>query len=145
MPRQKRSSLVGKQKANKRWCSEHYSHETDVFKKDKISISSALPERNMRCQILEDSFLNDLNYYENSGSASLCDNGCTVFERSFKNLFCDAALARGEVPSPHLKHVKTPLKEAHLTKSMPIYLRLASNELLQRCVIKEEMCDRKCK
>ncbi|GFS99374.1 uncharacterized protein TNCV_1601791 [Trichonephila clavipes] len=61
MPRQKRSSLVSKQKANKRWCSEHYSHETDVFRKDKTSISSALPERNMRGQTLEDSCLNDLN------------------------------------------------------------------------------------
>ncbi|GFY00113.1 uncharacterized protein TNCV_1342111 [Trichonephila clavipes] len=57
MPRQKRSSLVSKQKANKRWCSEHYSHETDVFRKDETSISSALPERNMRCQTLEDSCL----------------------------------------------------------------------------------------
>ncbi|GFV35880.1 uncharacterized protein TNCV_2866392 [Trichonephila clavipes] len=61
MPRQKRSSLVSKQKANKRWCNEHSSHETDVFRKDETSISSALPERNMRCQTLEDSCLNDLN------------------------------------------------------------------------------------
>ncbi|GFV77451.1 uncharacterized protein TNCV_1069801 [Trichonephila clavipes] len=66
MPRQKRSSLVSKQKANKRWCSEHYSHETDVFRKDETSISSALPERNRRCQTLEDSCLNDLNCCENS-------------------------------------------------------------------------------
>ncbi|GFV90568.1 uncharacterized protein TNCV_2222841 [Trichonephila clavipes] len=43
-----------------------------------------------------------------------------------------AALARGEVPGPHMKHVKTPLKETHLAKIMPIYQRLASNELLQR-------------
>ncbi|GFW74343.1 hypothetical protein TNCV_2412421 [Trichonephila clavipes] len=42
----------------------------------------------------------------------------------------DAALARGEVPNPHVKHVKTSLKEAHLAKIMPIYQRLASNELL---------------
>ncbi|GFU88267.1 hypothetical protein TNCV_846601 [Trichonephila clavipes] len=66
MPRQKRSSLVSTQKANKRWCSEHYSHETDVFRKDETSISSALPERNMRCQTLEGSCLNDLNCCENS-------------------------------------------------------------------------------
>ncbi|GFY22959.1 uncharacterized protein TNCV_2182201 [Trichonephila clavipes] len=45
-----------------------------------------------------------------------------------------AALARGEVPGPHVKHVKTPLKETHLAKIMPIYQRLASNELLQRCI-----------
>ncbi|GFU94571.1 uncharacterized protein TNCV_3642651 [Trichonephila clavipes] len=44
------------------------------------------------------------------------------------------ALARGEVPCPHVKRVKTPLKETHLAKSMPIYQRLASNELLQRCI-----------
>ncbi|GFT77793.1 hypothetical protein TNCV_8071 [Trichonephila clavipes] len=66
MPRQKRSSLVSKQKANKRWCSEQYSHETDVFRKDETSISSAVPERNRRCQTLEDSSLNDLNCCENS-------------------------------------------------------------------------------
>ncbi|GFW91065.1 uncharacterized protein TNCV_1759391 [Trichonephila clavipes] len=66
MPRQKRSSLVRKQKANKRWCSEHYSHETEVFRKDETSISSALPERRMRCQTLEDSCLNDLNCCDNS-------------------------------------------------------------------------------
>ncbi|GFX54057.1 hypothetical protein TNCV_2336931 [Trichonephila clavipes] len=58
MPRQKRSSLVSKQKANKRWCSEHYSHETDVFRKDETSISSALPEKkyempNFRRQLFE--------------------------------------------------------------------------------------------
>ncbi|GFW05536.1 uncharacterized protein TNCV_437171 [Trichonephila clavipes] len=45
-----------------------------------------------------------------------------------------AALARGEVPGPHVKHVKTSLKETHLAKIMPIYQRLASNELLQRCI-----------
>ncbi|GFW39570.1 uncharacterized protein TNCV_3187411 [Trichonephila clavipes] len=48
--------------------------------------------------------------------------------------FFQAALARGEVPGPHMKHVKTPLKETHLAKIMPIYQRLASNELLQRCI-----------
>ncbi|GFW85223.1 uncharacterized protein TNCV_3249631 [Trichonephila clavipes] len=42
--------------------------------------------------------------------------------------------ARGEVPGPHIEHVKTHLKEAHLAKIMPIYQRLASNELLQRCI-----------
>ncbi|GFY14923.1 uncharacterized protein TNCV_234731 [Trichonephila clavipes] len=48
--------------------------------------------------------------------------------------FFQAALARGEVPGPHVKHVKTPLKETHLAKFMPIYQRLASNELLHRCI-----------
>ncbi|GFS62304.1 uncharacterized protein TNCV_5031681 [Trichonephila clavipes] len=53
-----------------------------------------------------------------------------------KDCWCSfqAALARGEVPGPHVKHVKTPLKETHLAKIMPIYQRLASNELLQRCI-----------
>ncbi|GFU43235.1 uncharacterized protein TNCV_1566841 [Trichonephila clavipes] len=32
--------------------------------------------------------------------------------------FFQAALARGEVPGPHIKHMKTPLKEAHLAKIM---------------------------
>ncbi|GFT17863.1 uncharacterized protein TNCV_4910431 [Trichonephila clavipes] len=48
--------------------------------------------------------------------------------------FFQAALARGEVPGPHVKHMKTPLKETHLAKIMPIYQRLASNELLHRCI-----------
>ncbi|GFW81154.1 uncharacterized protein TNCV_4805221 [Trichonephila clavipes] len=48
--------------------------------------------------------------------------------------FFQAALARGEVPGPHVKHVKTPLKETHLAKIMPIYQKLASNELLKRCI-----------
>ncbi|GFW44902.1 uncharacterized protein TNCV_4512161 [Trichonephila clavipes] len=204
MPRQKRSSLVSKQKANKRWCSEHYSHETDVFRKDETSISSALPERNMRCQTLEDSCLNDLNCCENSeapdyvimdvqflkgllkstvkslndvrsqvksayqsnsaitdidvtfdgtwltwGHSSQIGVGCVIdlltgFVIIFLKLCQNAALnvntqnlavlARGEVPGPHMKHVKTPLKETHLAKIMPIYQRLASNELLERCI-----------
>ncbi|GFX83797.1 uncharacterized protein TNCV_350611 [Trichonephila clavipes] len=48
--------------------------------------------------------------------------------------FFQASLARGAIPGPHVKHVKTPLKETHLAKSMPLYQRLASNELLQRCI-----------
>ncbi|GFT34727.1 uncharacterized protein TNCV_2898691 [Trichonephila clavipes] len=35
--------------------------------------------------------------------------------------FFQAALARGEVPGPPVKHVKTPLKETHLAKIMPIH------------------------
>ncbi|GFV61327.1 uncharacterized protein TNCV_445431 [Trichonephila clavipes] len=48
--------------------------------------------------------------------------------------FFQAALARGEVPGPHVKHVKTPLKKTHLAKIMTIYQKLALNELLQRCI-----------
>ncbi|GFU86672.1 uncharacterized protein TNCV_2880921 [Trichonephila clavipes] len=296
MPRQKRTSLVSKQKANKRWCSEHYSHETGVFRKDKTSISSALPERNMRCQTLEDSCLNDLNCCENSEAPHYVIMDVQFLKGLLKNLLCDvcksyslkidiceklgfsrkisvfciscdiikssnftsrriydsegvgcviglftgfvmdfeimskrciecehaksglgensaefhlwyeghisscainpigsscamepeaaalklwqrsedngfqyttllsdgdaktyqylntkevyspeikikkeecinhAALARGEVPGPHVNHVKTPLKEAHLAKIMPIYQRLASIELFQRYI-----------
>ncbi|GFX38703.1 uncharacterized protein TNCV_4187921 [Trichonephila clavipes] len=47
--------------------------------------------------------------------------------------FFQAALARGEEPGPHVKHMKTLLKEAHLAKIMSIYQRLASNEF-QRCI-----------
>ncbi|GFY20982.1 uncharacterized protein TNCV_3990261 [Trichonephila clavipes] len=89
MPRQKRSSLVSKQKANKRSCSEHYSHETNVFRKDKTSISSALPKRNMRCQTLEDSCLNDLNCCENSEAAHYVIMDVQFLKGLLKNLLCD--------------------------------------------------------
>ncbi|GFY01064.1 uncharacterized protein TNCV_5075311 [Trichonephila clavipes] len=63
---------------------------------------------------------------ENSAEFHVCgkDSWC----------FFQAALAHGEVPGLHVMHVNTPLKEAHLAKIMPIYQRLASNELLQRCI-----------
>ncbi|GFX71280.1 uncharacterized protein TNCV_3410501 [Trichonephila clavipes] len=89
MPRQKRSSLVSKQKANKRWCSEHYTHDTDVFRKDETSISSALPERNMRCQTLEDSCLNDLNCCENSEAPHYVIMDVQFLKGLLKNLLCD--------------------------------------------------------
>ncbi|GFX49514.1 uncharacterized protein TNCV_4901561 [Trichonephila clavipes] len=89
MPKQKRSSLVSKQKANKRWCSEHSSHETDVFRKDETSISSALPERNMRCQTLEDSCLNDLNCCENSEAPHYVIMDVQFLKGLLKNLLCD--------------------------------------------------------
>ncbi|GFU64149.1 uncharacterized protein TNCV_3745171 [Trichonephila clavipes] len=83
---QKRSSIVSKQKANKIWCSEHYSHETDVFRKDETSISSALPERNMRCvpnfrkQLLERFKL--LCYFDGTwltrGHSSKIGVGCVI-------------------------------------------------------------------
>ncbi|GFU35773.1 uncharacterized protein TNCV_1083391 [Trichonephila clavipes] len=89
MPRQKRSSLVSKQKANKRGCSEHYRHETDVFRKDETSVSSALPERNMRCQTLEDSCLNDLNCCENSEAPHYVIMDVQFLKGLLKNLLCD--------------------------------------------------------
>lgn len=48
--------------------------------------------------------------------------------------FFQAALANNKTPGSHAKHVKTPINEAHLTKILPIYQRLASNDLLERCV-----------
>ncbi|GFW55571.1 hypothetical protein TNCV_119551 [Trichonephila clavipes] len=89
MPRQKRSSLVSKQKANKRWCNGHSSHETDVFRKDETSISSALPERNMRCQTLEDSCLNDLNCCENSEAPHYVIMNVQFLKGLLKTLLCD--------------------------------------------------------
>ncbi|GFX91714.1 uncharacterized protein TNCV_3529131 [Trichonephila clavipes] len=71
MPRQKRSSLVSKQKANKRWCSEHYNHETHVFRKDETSIPSALPERNMRYVTFDGTWLT-------RGYSSQIGVGCVV-------------------------------------------------------------------
>ncbi|GFT69460.1 uncharacterized protein TNCV_1297541 [Trichonephila clavipes] len=89
MPRQKRSSLVSKQKANKRWCNEPYSHGTYVFRKDETSISSALPERNMSCQTLEDSFWNDLNCCENSEAPHYVIMDVQFLKGLLKNLLCD--------------------------------------------------------
>ncbi|GFW54011.1 retrovirus-related Pol polyprotein from transposon 297 [Trichonephila clavipes] len=37
--------------------------------------------------------------------------------------FFQAAVTRGEVPGPHVRHVKTPLKEAHLAKRYPVSLK----------------------
>ncbi|GFU79770.1 hypothetical protein TNCV_4928011 [Trichonephila clavipes] len=94
MPRQKRSSLVSKQKSNKRWCSElmsheNYSHETDVFEKYKTSISSVLPERNMNCLTLEDGCLKDLNYYENSEVPHYVIMDVQFLKGLLKNVLCD--------------------------------------------------------
>ncbi|GFX62146.1 RNase H domain-containing protein [Trichonephila clavipes] len=41
--------------------------------------------------------------------------------------FFQAAIARGEVPGPHVKHVKTPLKETHLAK-IPGHVGILGNE-----------------
>ncbi|GFS80861.1 uncharacterized protein TNCV_126221 [Trichonephila clavipes] len=69
---------------------------------------------------------------------SLKEETIKKLSRYYQNAICsnkgDAALARAEEPGPDVKHVKTPLKETHLAKIMPIYQRLASNELFQRCI-----------
>lgn len=48
--------------------------------------------------------------------------------------FFQSALARGKKPGPHKDWVKTPINEEHLIKILPIYQRLATDELLTRCV-----------
>lgn len=48
--------------------------------------------------------------------------------------FYQASLANDETPGLHKDHLKTPVNSQHLEKIMPIYQRLASNELLQRCM-----------
>ncbi|GFR08223.1 hypothetical protein TNCT_306261 [Trichonephila clavata] len=89
MPRHKQSSLVSKQKANKRWCGEQNSHETDVFRNDKSSISSTLQDRNMRCQILSDSCLNDVNCYGDSEAPHFLIMDVQFLKGFLKNLLCD--------------------------------------------------------
>ncbi|GFT36196.1 uncharacterized protein TNCV_4778301 [Trichonephila clavipes] len=114
MPRQKRSRLVSKQKANKRWCSEHYSHETDVFRKDETSISSALPEGNMRYQTLEDSCLNDLNCCENSEAPHYVIMDAQFLKGLLKNLLCDVCKS-STVKS--LNDVRSQVKSAYQNNS----------------------------
>lgn len=48
--------------------------------------------------------------------------------------FYQAYLASNETPGLHKDLLKTPINKQHLEKIMPIYQRLASNELLQRCM-----------
>lgn len=47
--------------------------------------------------------------------------------------FFQSALAKGEIPGSHILNVGTPINEKFLPKILPIYQRLASNELLERC------------
>ncbi|GFX99647.1 uncharacterized protein TNCV_3053041 [Trichonephila clavipes] len=48
--------------------------------------------------------------------------------------FNQSSLARGKKPGFHKDWVKTPINEEYLPKILPIYQRLASSELLSRCV-----------
>ncbi|GFV82766.1 uncharacterized protein TNCV_4147341 [Trichonephila clavipes] len=48
--------------------------------------------------------------------------------------FYQSSLARGKKPGFHKDRVKTPINEEYLPKILPIYQRLASSELLSRCV-----------
>ncbi|GFX79278.1 uncharacterized protein TNCV_695901 [Trichonephila clavipes] len=48
--------------------------------------------------------------------------------------FYQSAIANGEKPNNHKLNVGTPINEKFLPKILPIYQRLASNELLERCI-----------
>ncbi|GFS79952.1 uncharacterized protein TNCV_750941 [Trichonephila clavipes] len=48
--------------------------------------------------------------------------------------FYQYAIANGEKPNNHKLNVGTPINEKFLPKILPIYQRLASNELLERCI-----------
>lgn len=48
--------------------------------------------------------------------------------------FYNSAVAKGDSPGSHKLHVGTPLKESTLPFILPIYQRLASDELLERCI-----------
>ncbi|GFV55643.1 uncharacterized protein TNCV_1821301 [Trichonephila clavipes] len=57
---------------------------------------------------------------------------CPAGENSW--CFYQSAIANGEKPNNHKLNVGTPINEKFLTKILPIYQRLASNELLERCI-----------
>ncbi|GFV06992.1 uncharacterized protein TNCV_2085531 [Trichonephila clavipes] len=48
--------------------------------------------------------------------------------------FCQSAKAKGQNPGLHKQHVGTPINESFLPHILHIYQRLASNELLGRCI-----------
>ncbi|GFV80519.1 uncharacterized protein TNCV_2150531 [Trichonephila clavipes] len=48
--------------------------------------------------------------------------------------FYQSSLPRGKKPGFHKDWVKTPINEKYWPKILPIYQRLASSELLSRCV-----------
>ncbi|GFT19847.1 uncharacterized protein TNCV_4992981 [Trichonephila clavipes] len=56
---------------------------------------------------------------------------CPAGENSW--CFYQSAIANGEKPNNHKLNVGTPINEKFLPKILPIYQRLASNELLERC------------
>lgn len=56
---------------------------------------------------------------------------CTPGENSW--CFYQAAKAKGEIPGSHKLNINTPVDEKYLTHIMPVYQRLASKELLERC------------
>ncbi|GFV28927.1 uncharacterized protein TNCV_4540231 [Trichonephila clavipes] len=57
---------------------------------------------------------------------------CPAGENSW--CFYQSAIANGEKPNNHKLNVGTPINEKFLPKILPIYQRLASKELLERCI-----------
>ncbi|GFY16845.1 uncharacterized protein TNCV_4338461 [Trichonephila clavipes] len=57
---------------------------------------------------------------------------CPAGENSW--CFYQSAIANGEKPNNHKLNVGTPINEKFLPKILPIYQRLSSNELLERCI-----------
>ncbi|GFV19963.1 uncharacterized protein TNCV_2221311 [Trichonephila clavipes] len=53
------------------------------------------------------------------------ENSCCCYQ---------SAIAYGEKPNNHKLNVGTPVNEKFLPKILPIYERLASNELLEKCI-----------
>ncbi|GBL83598.1 hypothetical protein AVEN_196424-2 [Araneus ventricosus] len=48
--------------------------------------------------------------------------------------FYSSSISKGMKPGDYKTNVKTPINEKHLSKILPIYQRLASSELLERCL-----------
>ncbi|GFV80403.1 uncharacterized protein TNCV_2149371 [Trichonephila clavipes] len=48
--------------------------------------------------------------------------------------YYQSAKAKGQKPGLHKQHVRTPINESFLPRIPSIYQRLASNELLERCI-----------
>lgn len=59
-------------------------------------------------------------------------NKCPTGETSW--CFYSRAIAKNEVPASHDKMIKTPIAEHVLKKIEPIYARLSSDSLLEKCV-----------
>ncbi|GFS54368.1 uncharacterized protein TNCV_4808721 [Trichonephila clavipes] len=57
---------------------------------------------------------------------------CPAGENSW--CFYQSAIANGEKSRNHKLNVGTPINEKYLSKILPIYQRLATNELLERCI-----------
>ncbi|GFW34639.1 uncharacterized protein TNCV_952671 [Trichonephila clavipes] len=70
--------------------------------------------------------------YSISTDAKPRHSKCPAGENSW--WFYLSAISNGEKPSNHKLNVGTPINEKFLPKILPIYQRLAYNELLERCI-----------